>query len=298
MTLWIPITLAAAAVQTLRFMLQKRLKGAGLSVGGATFSRFLFGAPLAAMAAAATLAMTGAAFPPLTSTFWAFALAGGVAQVAATYMTVALFGLRNFAVGVVFTKTETVQVAAFSALLLGEAVSLGGWAAIAVGLAGVLLLSWQPGAASGGLLSRATAYGVAAGGLFGLSAIGYRGATLELLPAPFFTRAVVTLACVTFAQSLGMAAWLVWRDPGELSRVAAAWRRTVWVGITGMLGSLAWFTAFALQNAAYVRAVGQVEIVFTLLASALVFHERLTRREGAGIALVIGSVIALVLLLH
>ncbi len=36
MILWLPITFAAAAVQTLRFMLQKRLKGAGLSVGGAT----------------------------------------------------------------------------------------------------------------------------------------------------------------------------------------------------------------------------------------------------------------------
>lgn len=297
MALWIPITFLAAAVQTLRFMLQKRLKGAGLSVGGATFSRFLFGAPLAALAVAATLAATGATFPPLTATFWAFALAGGAAQVAATYMTVALFGLRNFAVGVVFTKTETVQIAVFSALLLGEAVSLPGWGAIAVGLAGVLLLSWQPGAASGGLLSRATAYGVAAGGLFGLSAIGYRGATLELVSAPFFTRAVVTLACVTFAQSLGMAVWLIWREPGELSRVVAAWRRTVWVGITGTVGSLAWFTAFAMQNAAYTRAVGQVEIVFTLLVSVLVFHERLTRREGAGIVLVVGSVIALVLLL-
>lgn len=298
MTLWIPITLAAAAVQTLRFMLQKRLKGAGLSVGGATFSRFLFGAPLAALAAAVTLAATGAAFPPLTAKFWAFALAGGAAQVAATYMTVALFGLRNFAVGVVFTKTETVQVAAFSALLLGEAVSLPGWGAILAGLAGVLLLSWQTGAARGGMLSRATIYGVAAGGLFGLSAIGYRGATLELAPAAFFTRAVVTLACVTFAQSLGTAAWLVWREPGELPRVVAAWRRTIWVGVTGMLGSLAWFTAFSLQNAAYVRAVGQVEIVFTLLVSVLVFREKLTAREGAGIALVIGSVVALVLLLR
>jgi len=298
MTLWIPITLAAAAVRTLRFMLQKRLKGAGLSVGGATFSRFLFGAPLAALAAGVTLVATGAAFPPLTPAFWAFALAGGAAQVAATYMTVALFGLRNFAVGVVFTKTETVQVAAFSALLLGEAVSLPGWAAILAGLAGVLLLSWQSGVAKGGMLARATIYGVAAGGLFGLSAIGYRGATLELAPAAFFTRAVVTLACVTFAQSLGMAAWLVWREPGELPRVVAAWRRTVWVGVTGMLGSLAWFTAFSLQNAAYVRAVGQVEIVFTLLVSVLVFREKLTLREGAGIALVIGSVVALVLLLR
>ena len=43
---WILVTLAAAAVQTLRLLLQKRLKGLGLSTGGATFARFFFNAPL------------------------------------------------------------------------------------------------------------------------------------------------------------------------------------------------------------------------------------------------------------
>ncbi|MHC0054416.1 hypothetical protein [Actibacterium sp. D379-3] len=40
MEFWVTVTLAAAAaVQTVRFMLQKQLKGAGLSTGGAAFSR-------------------------------------------------------------------------------------------------------------------------------------------------------------------------------------------------------------------------------------------------------------------
>lgn len=293
MSLWVWVTLAAAAVQTLRFMLQKQLKGVGLSTGGATFSRFLFGAPLAAFAAALTLAATGEPVPVPGPRFWAFALAGGAAQVAATFLTVALFSLRNFAVGVAFTKTETVQVAAFSALLLGEAVSATGWLAIGVGFIGVLALTHRPG--GGGLASRAALYGVLAGGLFGLAAIGYRGATQELLPLGFFTRAIVTLAAVTFAQSLGMALYLRLREPGELARVGRAWRRTIWVGVTGVLGSAGWFTAFALQNAAYVRAVGQIEIVFTVIVSVLVFHERLRPREALGIALVVASLIGIVL---
>ncbi len=291
--LWIWVTLAAAMVQTLRFMLQKRLKGVGLSTGGATFSRFLFGAPLAAIAAVLTLGLTDAAVPLPGLRFWVFALAGGTGQVAATFLTVALFSLRNFAVGVAFTKTETVQVALFSALVLGEIVSGLGWIAILVGLGGVLLLSRAPG--GGGLRSRATVYGVLAGGLFGISAIGYRGATLELLPLAAFSRAIITLACVTFAQSIGMALYLRLREPGELGRVLAAWRRTIWVGVTGVAGSAAWFTAFALQNAAYVRALGQVEIVFTLVVSALVFHERLSRREAVGIALVVTSLLLIIL---
>lgn len=290
--LWVWITLAAAAMQTLRFMLQKQLKGAGLSTGGATFSRFLFGAPIAAVAAGLTLAVAGAGLPLPGARFWAFAALGGAAQVAATFLTVALFSLRNFAVGVAFTKTETVQVGVFSALILSETVSAAGWVAILIGLGGVLLLSRHP--SGGRFLTRATLYGVLAGGLFGISAIGYRGATIELMPLDFFARAIVTLACVTAMQTLGMGLYLRLREPGELSRVTAAWRRTVWVGVTGVLGSAGWFTAFALQNAAYVRALGQVEIVFTLAVSALVFHERLSRREAAGIALVVVSLILIV----
>ena len=293
MTLWLWITLAAAAMQTVRFMLQKQLKGIGLSTGGATFSRFVFAAPIAAVAAATLLALGPAALPDLSGRFWLFAVVGGAAQVAATFLTVALFSLRNFAVGVAFTKTETVQVAVFSALILSEQVGLWGWIAIFIGFAGVLLLSRHP--AGGDIITRASLYGVLAGGLFGISAIGYRGATLELMPLDFLSRAVVTLAFVTTMQTVGTALYLMLRESGELRRVAGAWRRTVWVGVTGVLGSAGWFTAFSLQNAAYVRAVGQVEIVFMLGVSVLVFHEKLTPREAMGIAMVIASVVLIVL---
>ena len=294
MSLWVLFTLFAAATQTLRFVLQKRLKGAGLSTGGATFARFLFAAPIATAAALVALAQLGWALSPLGFGFAGFVAIGALGQIVATFLTVALFALRNFAVGIAFTKTETVQVAAFSALLLSETVSLAGWLAIAIGLAGVLTLSRtpEPGARRFG---RAALYGLLAGALFGLSAIGYRGATLALQPLPFLARAVVALAAATILQTMVMGLWLVWREPGEVGRVARCWRQTLPVGVTGVLGSLGWFTAFSLQNAAYVRALGQVEIVFTLLASALFFRERLTLREGAGIALVVVSVVLIVL---
>lgn len=294
MTLWILFTFAAAAMQTLRFMLQKQLTGAGLSTGGATFSRFLYAAPIASAAALVALGLSGRALPPLPPDFAAFVVVGALGQIVATFLTVALFSLRSFAVGIAFTKTETVQVAVFSALVLSERVSAAGWLAIGIGLAGVLMLSRTP-APGARLFGRAALYGLLAGGLFGISAIGYRGATLALEPLPFLTRALVALAAATVFQAAVMGLWLVWREPGEVRRVARGWRRTLPVGVTGVLGSFGWFSAFSLQNAAYVRALGQVEIVFTMLASALVFRERLHLREGAGIALVILSVIVLVL---
>ena len=47
MSAWIPITIAAAFVQNLRFMLQKHVRAVSLSTAGATFARFVFSFPLA-----------------------------------------------------------------------------------------------------------------------------------------------------------------------------------------------------------------------------------------------------------
>lgn len=297
MELWVFATIAAAAVQTIRFMLQKRLKGVGLSTGGATFSRFLFAVPLACLGVAFLMWLRGYDLVPLGPVFWGFAVAGGVAQIIATFCTVALFSERSFAVGIAFTKTETVQVALFSAVFLAEAVSGLGILAILIGLAGVLMLS-RPveGWIAGKILNRATVLGLLAGGFFGLSAIGYRGATLEIAnPDPLF-RAMLALACVTGFQTLAMALWLRWREAGEMTKVLGAWRATLPVGVTGVLGSLGWFTAFALQNAAYVRSVGQVELIFSVLVSMLVFGEKPNLREVAGMALLAVSIIVIVAL--
>ena len=120
MSLWVIVTVLAAAAQTTRFVLQKRLGQAGLSATGATFARFLYAAPLAALAALVTSQVLDVPVPPMGAPFWGFVAAGGLAQIVATELTVRLFALRNFAVGVAFTKTEIVLVAVFSGLVLGE----------------------------------------------------------------------------------------------------------------------------------------------------------------------------------
>ena len=51
-----------------------------------------------------------------------------------------------------------------------------------------------------------------------------------------------------------------------------------------------------IQNAAYVRALGQIELVFTFIASTLFFRERTTPIELLGIALVISGILILLLL--
>ena len=67
------------------------------------------------------------------------------------------------------------------------------------------------------------------------------------------------------------------------------------MGLTSLCGSFCWFFAFSLQNAAYVNALGQVELIFSFLASILFFRESINRREVAGITLLGLSILALVL---
>jgi drug/metabolite transporter (DMT)-like permease len=291
MEIWVLATIFAAAVQTLRFALQKRLKAVGLSTGGATLSRFVWAVPLAWTAA---LWLTHGNMPTIDPAFWPWAIVGGIAQIVATFATITLFSLRSFAVGIAFTKTETLQVAGFSALILGEVVSGSGLIAIAVGVLGVIVLSRPQRAWVAGWITPATGWGLLAGGLFGLSAIGYRAATLAVGSPDALTRAMVALAGVTLFQTLILGTWLMLRERGEVTRVARAWRLTLPVGVTGVLGSAGWFWAFALQNAAYVRSLGQIELIFSLLVSIFLFGERPRATDLLGMALIALSIIGIV----
>jgi len=299
MDLWIILSVAAAAFQTLRFMLQKHLSMGALSAGGATLARFFYSVPFVVTLAAGYLWVSGTVWPGYTWLFWVYAVAGGLAQILATWCVVALFSERNFAVGITFKKTEVVQTGFVGLVILGDRITVWGVGAIVLGLAGVLILSDTPvleGRWWRRFANRAAFLGLASGAFFAVSAVGYRGATLEIASADPLLRAGVTLAVVTTMQAVALTLWLMWREPGQMARVIAARRTAVWMGLTGMAGSLCWFTAFTLQNAAMVFAVGQVEVIFSLFASVLFFGERITRREGWGIALITLSVIAVVLL--
>lgn len=300
MELWIFATIAAALFQTVRFMLQKVLSMGALSTAGSTYARFAYAAPAAALVMFLYLRAQGEAFPQLTVTFWGFALLGAVSQILATVCVVALFRQRNFAVGITFKKTEVIQTAVVGAVLFGDAVTLEGWGAILIGLFGVLLLSQTPGLRNGlwnSLKSRATVLGLTSGLFFAFSGTSYRAASLEIASEDALLRAGVTLACVTLSQLIGMSVWLRWREPGQLTAVWRARKVAVWVGLTSMAGSLGWFTAYTLQTAAYVQAVGQIELIFSLLASVLFFRETVTPRELVGIGFLAVSILTFILVI-
>lgn len=296
MPLWIAATLFAAFMQNLRFLLQRHLKVTTLSTGGATLARFLFGAPLAAVLFGLYAWATGAQLPALNATFWVFVLTGGIAQILATMCVVALFAFRNFAVGITLKKTEVMLSAAVGLIVLGDAVSLPVLLAIAIGFIGMLFLSDPPKSdirlsLRNRIFNAASGYGLASGALFGVSAVAYRGATLELSSGDAILRASLTLTAATACQLVLLGAYLIWREPGQLRKVAQSWRVTSLTGLTSILGSLGWFTAFALQTAAYVKALGQVELVFSFLFSVFFLREKSSAKEIMGLVLILGSVL-------
>ena len=296
--LWILVTLAAAVFQTGRFMLQKYLATATLSAAGATFSRFLYSAPFILLGLVAYLALSATPLPPLGPGFWGHGLVGGTAQILATVCVVLLFKQRNFAVGITFKKTEVILTVLVGWIILGEGVSATGFAAIALGVVGLLLLSG--GAEAKGfhlrdLRNRAAGLGIASGALFAVSAVSYRGASLAVQTDLPVLRAGVTLAAVVTMQSLIMAVYLRLREPGQIRDVWRARRVALWIGLTSMGGSLCWFIAFTLQNAAYVKALGQVELILSVAASTLFFREEISPREAAGMAVLIASILMLVM---
>ncbi|MEO1330490.1 MAG: EamA family transporter [Pseudomonadota bacterium] len=293
MSAWVLITIAAAFLQNARSALQKHLRGR-LSGAGATYVRFVYGAPYALAFAAVATALHGggpAAPEGWAPVFWSATTAGGVAQILATFALIRSFDYTSFAVGTALSKTEPIQAALFGALLLAEIPSWGVIGAIGLGVLGVALATVSPRATGRLALSpQAAAWGLGSAALFAISAVSYRAASLSLGDDPAWLRATCTLAAATVLQTLIMGAWMRWRSRGDLAAVWAAWRPGLLVGAAGAAASACWFTAFTLEPAAHVRTLANIELVFTFAASVLVFRERPTLREVVGVLLTMAGV--------
>ena len=111
----------------------------------------------------------------------------------------------------------------------------------------------------------------------------------------FIMQAAFTLAVSVVMQTVMMGVYLGFNERHQLKAVIVHWRPSLAVGVAGALASIGWFTAFTMQNAAYVRALGQVELIFTFIASMVIFREKINWPEFAGILLVGGGILILVL---
>lgn len=288
MEIWVVLSVVGAVVQNLRAALQKSLT-AQLSVLGAAYIRFVFALPFAW---AYVLWLAPAA--ELNVHFFVFALCGAVGQIAGTIWLLAAFTTRNFAVATALSKTETIQTVVLSLLVLNELVSALGFVGIVVSLVGVWLLN-PLSSLRGGTLDRGMVNGLLSGLGLAVAAVCYRGAALSLPELPFNEQAACTLAAALSIQTLVFGWYLLMRDRTALKASLYSWRQSIWVGLAGAVASACWFSAMALVNASYVRALGQIELLLSFAVSILWFKEQPTRQDVVGVAILTAGIVVVLL---
>ena len=298
---WLPFTLAAALFQTWRTALQQRLRGQ-LSVGAAGLVRYLYAIPVGLLMLSVYCVAAASRPPAPTAGFVIGCAAGGLSQVLGTVLLIMAFGYRNFAVGTAYSKTDAVQAAVIAWVLFGQRLEPAAWAGIAVGVAGVLVLSLAGRGLHPAALLRATAQpaalcGLGAGAGFAAAGIGIKAAVGALDAPDSILAALFALVVTNTLQTLMQGTWMLWREPTGLRSAFTAWRSAAWVGVLSAAGSACWFISFALAPVALVRTVGQVEMVFTLSFSRFYLRETLRPADIAGLCLIVAGVL-LVLAFH
>ena len=281
--LWAVFTIVAAAAQTVRNAAQRELT-TRLGTVGATHVRFLFGFPFALIFLAGVMIALGQGLPRPPPAFWPWVVLGALTQVAATALMLAAMNDRSFVVVYAYIKTEPVQAALFGLVFLGDVVTPGMAAAILIATSGVVTMALKPGTS---MDVRATLLGLAAGAMFALSAVGFRGAILSLGLPSYVMAATFTLVVGLVMQSALLSLYLWLRNPDVLVSIMRAWRPSLFAGFMGALASQFWFLAFALATAASVRTLALVEVLFAQAISRFAFKQPTTAREGAGIALIV-----------
>jgi drug/metabolite transporter (DMT)-like permease len=285
--LWAVFTVIAAFAQTVRNAMQRELTKS-LGTVGATHVRFLFGLPFVLVFLIGVEAATGSPLPRPGWNFWPWVIDGAVAQVAATALMLAAMGERSFVVAIAYIKTEPIQVAVFGLVFLGDIVTWPMMTAILVATAGVVIMSSKPGGMVGGV--RPTLVGLASGGMFALSAIGFRGAILSLALSNYVMAATFTLAVGIAMQAVLLSLYLGLRNPSVMLAIMRAWKPSLSAGLAGAVASQFWFLAFALATAASVRTLALIEVLFAQIIARFAFGQRTSAREAVGMVLVVGGV--------
>ena len=293
MSLWIYFTLLAAVMQAVRTAGQKQLSN-HLTAFATTAVRYLFALPFAWAYLFILLDYKQQPLPEFTPLFLQYALIASVMQILGTLWLVAAFRYRNFAVATGLAKTEAIQVAIVGTILFSISLSFWGWFSVAIGVVGVIIVSNVKFSFADVFQNPGAGFGLASGLGLAITTLLIRESSLAL-QSDLMISAAVTLVFMITAQSIISLVYLLFYDRKQIKAMFTHWNLSLFVGITSVLGSIGWFTGASFQQAAYVKALGQVEFFITLLITRRFFKEQITKTEYIGMALIVASVIILLL---
>ncbi|GJM14067.1 MAG: multidrug transporter [Pseudohongiella sp.] len=292
MEIWILFTLLAVAMQSLRTAAQKQI-AQSVSASSATLVRYLFGLPFALAYFFFLRSIYVDEQLVSNAVFFRAASLAAIAQIFATVFLIKALTLRNFAVGTALAKTEALLTAIIGALFFSAALSPIAYLSVAIGVAGVLVASNWKISVRDLFQNESIKFGIGAGLGFALASLWIREASLSLEINRIYSAAAVLLYMVV-VQTVACLLYVLVREAGQLPLILARWRASIFIGFSSLAGSVGWFTAMSLQEAAIVKTLGQTEFVVTLLITYFYFGEKISAREYIGILLVALSVMLLI----
>lgn len=279
---WILFTLGAVSFQTVRNAIQSKLSESVHPLG-VTLARFLFAPPIAGLYLLVLYFLDDQPIPQFNYPFFIYVVLAAALQIIATFLMVVLFKQRNFAIGAGLAKSEALVAGVVGAVFFGSSLSFMGWLGILIGGIAVFVLSSTVGQSR--LSLRTVAIGLACGSSFALTSLFVREASSQLnLPASISAAWVLLLVLILQTMYLITYLYIVRRKTfSELKRNITL---TASASFSSCLGSICWFTAMALQHVAYVKTLGQVEVLLTLLLAHFGLKNKVKSHEILGMFLI------------
>jgi drug/metabolite transporter (DMT)-like permease len=269
-------------MQTWRNALQSKLSK-HVNTSGVTLARFLFATPIAAAYLSILYWLNPQVIPTFNQTFLLYIVIASIMQIFATSLMVILFKQKNFAVGAGLAKSEALVAGVLGMLFFGSQLSPLGWLGIIIGTSAIFVLS---GFTNKGLLNIKTVLiGLGSGTCFALTSLFVREASLQL-NVPFPHSAAWVLLWVLCLQTILLVTYIAYREPETVTQLKQHKKMTLAISFTSCIGSIGWFSAMALQYVAYVKTVGQIEVLFTIILSVLWLKQPVKKNELIGLGLI------------
>ena len=294
---WVIFTVLAAFFQNLRTSLQKRLNK-NLSLVASAYVRFAFALPFALIIFFINFRSLDIVQIILDqNNFIYYTFLGAIFQVIFTLLLLYLFKFSNFVVGTSLSKTEVIQIAIFEYIILKDKLNLFGIIGIIVATIGVIVITIKDVKLFfRNFFSKVTLIGLTTGLILGLSVVYFRAAALSLENfSSNFDKAITTLFFGLFIQTAVVTTYLLIFEKSEFKKFYQNKVEICFTGLAGFLATLSWFFAFTLIQASFVRAVGQIEILFSYMSSKYLFKEKITFIEIMGIIIFISGATLLLL---
>ncbi len=284
---WVFFTLSAVVLQTFRNALQSKLS-ANMSTSGVTLARFLFAPPIALIYLLLLYIFSNQDVPEFSLKFVLLVLLASVMQISATSLMVILFKQKNFSVGAGLAKSEALVAGVLGTVFFGSQLSLFGWIGILVGAAAIFVLSG--GGRKGQLSIKTVIIGLACGTCFALTSLFVREAS-HLLNVPFPHSAAWVLVWVLCIQTILLVSYIAVKNRSTFIALKNNVKMTLATSIISCFGTICWFSAVSLHHVAYVKTLGQVEVLLTMLVATFWLKNKVQKHEILGLLLIAAAAI-------